>query len=160
MFFHFNTSVFSSIDTEIDKQTQDDLGLLGQMKKSVLDSIRAHNQISLDLQSIMDFSLSRLQRWVGVQYRSESEMQSHYGKLNLGKCYDQIIFIDKSTALKPVSDSYINLAARIKAREVMTPTTQSSEHVSTAATNKRLLKEYRRIRQSCFEIVLKQRHRR
>jgi ubiquitin-conjugating enzyme E2 J2 len=93
----------------------------------------------------------RIQRWVGVSYHPESELQSHYGKLNLAKCYDQVIFIDETVALLPISRAYINLAAKVKdvenakaaAAESMPPA-----QFSVAATNKRLLKEYRRLRRA------------
>ena len=29
-----------------------------------------------------------LQRWVGVQYHPETEIESHYGEMSIGKCYD------------------------------------------------------------------------
>ena len=29
-----------------------------------------------------------LQRWVGVQYHPETEIESHYGEMSIAKCYD------------------------------------------------------------------------
>eukprot|EP00605_Chrysophyceae_sp_TOSAG23-4_P002009 GSChrysophyteH1.ASY1.ANO1.2224.1 assembled CDS len=88
-------------------------------------------------------------RWVGVIYRADSEMQSHYGKLSLARCYDVIVFVDSSSTLKPVDSSYMNYAAKVKAKqEHAGGDAVSSEQFSTAATNKRLLKEYRRLRQN------------
>ena len=45
----------------------------------------------------------RLQRWVGVSYHPDTELQSHYGEMALAACYDQIIFADLSNALAPVA---------------------------------------------------------
>ena len=42
------------------------------------------------------------QRWVGVCYKPETEMQSHYGEVCLVSCYDQVVFVDRSEALRPV----------------------------------------------------------
>jgi erythromycin esterase-like protein len=45
----------------------------------------------------------RLQRWVGVSYKPATERSSHYGELALRACYDQVVFIDATTALRPVA---------------------------------------------------------
>jgi erythromycin esterase-like protein len=42
---------------------------------------------------------ARLQRWVGVNYKPETEMQSHYGELLLSLCYDQVVYLDRTQAL-------------------------------------------------------------
>jgi len=42
-----------------------------------------------------------LQRWVGVVYRPDSDRASHYGVLKLRDCYDQVIFVDNTSALLP-----------------------------------------------------------
>ena len=67
----------------------------------------------------------RLQRWVGVNYKPETERQSHYGELLLGACYDQIVYVDVTRAL-----------AQIEAAPTAAP---------SSAASKRLLKEYRRL---------------
>lgn len=41
----------------------------------------------------------RLQRWVGVQYHPDSELESHYVETKIGKQYDKIIFIDETISL-------------------------------------------------------------
>ena len=41
---------------------------------------------------------ARLQRWVGVNYKPETERQSHYGELMLSACYDQVVYIDTTSA--------------------------------------------------------------
>jgi erythromycin esterase-like protein len=46
---------------------------------------------------------ARLQRWVGVTYKPDTERASHYGSLALRACYDQIVFIDATSALRPVA---------------------------------------------------------
>eukprot|EP00039_Didymoeca_costata_P029127 m.23396 g.23396 ORF g.23396 m.23396 type:complete len:617 (-) comp7494_c0_seq4:292-2142(-) len=61
-----------------------------------------------------------LQRWVGVQYHPKTEIESHYGEMTMSKCYDLVVFVDKTKALRP-------LAAPVP------------------VTNKRLFKEYHKI---------------
>lgn len=46
---------------------------------------------------------ARLQRWVGVSYKPETELQSHYGEMRLAGCYDQIVFADETSALAPIA---------------------------------------------------------
>ena len=67
----------------------------------------------------------RLQRWVGVNYKPATERQSHYGELQLSACYDQVVFVDSTAALTPVTEA--------------PPVPPSS------ASCKRLLKEYGRL---------------
>ena len=44
----------------------------------------------------------RLQRWVGVQYHPETELESHYGEMRMGRCFDMVVYVDSTTALKPL----------------------------------------------------------
>ena len=51
-------------------------------------------------ESINEFlNCKLLQRWVGVHYIKETELQSHYGETSISHQYDAIIFFDKTTAL-------------------------------------------------------------
>lgn len=45
-----------------------------------------------------------LQRWVGVKYCKNTEIESHYGNSNIAKQYDNIIFIDNTNALEYIED--------------------------------------------------------
>ncbi|CAD7947621.1 unnamed protein product [Amoebophrya sp. A120] len=72
-----------------------------------------------------------LQRWVGVQYHPETELQSHYGEVRANKCYDLVIFCDETTALD------VNLRP-------VAHTGEDKEEVSAAA-QKRLMKEYAKL---------------
>ena len=45
-----------------------------------------------------------LQRWVGVKYCKNTEIESHYGNSNIAKQYDSIIFIDNTNALEYIED--------------------------------------------------------
>jgi erythromycin esterase-like protein len=47
---------------------------------------------------------SMWQRFVGVQYLRETELASHYSKCSMTNQYDMMIHIDKTTAVKRVSD--------------------------------------------------------
>ena len=49
------------------------------------------------------FNLKLLQRWIGVNYCKKSEINSHYGETSMGRQYDTIIFIDKTSELKPLT---------------------------------------------------------
>ena len=35
-----------------------------------------------------------LQRWIGVNYRPQTEIPSHYGEMRLSKGYEMIAFVD------------------------------------------------------------------
>jgi len=96
-------------------------------------------------------SETRLQRWVGVQYvlslglcvekyfrstptltpapthryHPKTELRSHYGEVTMKNCYDTVVFVDQTTALREISE-YIGV-----------PT--------NAASAKRLMKEYNRM---------------
>ena len=75
---------------------------------------------------------ARLQRWVGVSYKPETELQSHYGEVSLAGCYDQIVFCDVTSALKPVKP-------RPRPRD-----DETGGQVSRASTQ-RLMKEFQRL---------------
>jgi hypothetical protein len=72
----------------------------------------------------------RLQRWVGVSYKPATERESHYGEMNLARCYDQVIYFDTTTALRPVASR---------------PQPSGAGGVVTRASTQRLLKEFSRI---------------
>jgi hypothetical protein len=40
-----------------------------------------------------------LQRWVGVSYHAETEIDSHYGEMVFPRCYDMAVFVDRTKAL-------------------------------------------------------------
>ena len=68
---------------------------------------------------------TRLQRWVGVSYHPERELRSHYGEVTMKNCYDTVVFIDSTSALREITD-YIGVPVN-------------------AASAKRLMKEYNRM---------------
>jgi len=76
----------------------------------------------------------RLQRWVGVSYKPETELQSHYGEMNVAACYDQIVFADVTSALAPVAQR-------------PQPRGDGGAFVSRASTQ-RLIKEFQRIQRA------------
>jgi len=54
-----------------------------------------------DIKTVKDLVLySRPQRWVGVSYHPDSELNAHYGESHLSIQYDTIIYIDKTTAIE------------------------------------------------------------
>jgi ubiquitin-conjugating enzyme E2 J2 len=76
---------------------------------------------------------ARLQRWIGVCYKADTEVQSHYGKLSLRGCYDQVIFVDTTSALVPI-------------RPRPQPSTEASSALISRASSQRLMKELKRLR--------------
>jgi erythromycin esterase-like protein/ubiquitin-protein ligase len=73
----------------------------------------------------------RLQRWVGVCYKPQSELESHYGEMVLARCYDQVLFCDVTSALKPV-------APRARPRD-------NEGSLLSRASTQRLMKEFQRL---------------
>ncbi len=81
---------------------------------------------SIDVQSAMLLANHPiLQRWVGVQYHPETEYQSHYGEMRVGKCYDLIVFCDKSQALS------IDISARPKVADQLVVEEMQQETAKT-----------------------------
>ncbi|MGE3986272.1 MAG: erythromycin esterase family protein, partial [Dehalococcoidia bacterium] len=62
--------------------------------------------------SLLDFSLNphvsealsapRLERFIGVIYRPETELLSHYAKASLSKQFDAFVWFDETTAVTPL----------------------------------------------------------
>jgi len=48
------------------------------------------------------FTPMRLERYIGVIYRPDTEVASHYSKGCIAQEYDSVIFIDKTSALEPI----------------------------------------------------------
>uniref|UniRef100_A0A6C0JBP7 Erythromycin esterase n=1 Tax=viral metagenome TaxID=1070528 RepID=A0A6C0JBP7_9ZZZZ len=48
------------------------------------------------------FNSNLLQRWIGVQYCKNTEIQSHYGNSCLAKQYDYVVYLDKTNAINPI----------------------------------------------------------
>ncbi|CAD7975021.1 unnamed protein product [Amoebophrya sp. A25] len=79
-----------------------------------------------------------LQRWVGVQYHPETELQSHYGELVASRAYDMLLFVDESNALNVDFDAVFS--------DEKTAEQSSAENVqATPAATKRLMKEYAKL---------------
>ena len=53
-----------------------------------------------DLSTLL--SQPRLQRWVGVQYHPETELESHYGEMTMARCFDMVVYVDETRALRPI----------------------------------------------------------
>ena len=50
-------------------------------------------------------SKPRLERYIGVIYRPDTEKASHYCRSSISKEYDAVIFFDKTSALEPIDIS-------------------------------------------------------
>lgn len=92
-----------------------------------------------------------LQRWVGVQYHPETEIESHYGEMSVAKCYDLAVFVDKTRALDV--DMTPALAVTVSAALGEERQNTSGKAVVTASHNRRLMMEYRRILKNPIEYI-------
>jgi erythromycin esterase-like protein/ubiquitin-protein ligase len=61
----------------------------------------AQHAAAADVAALLD-GPRRLQRWVGVCYKPDTELASHYGELSLRGAYDQVVFVGATRALAPV----------------------------------------------------------
>ena len=90
-----------------------------------------------------------LQRWVGVQYHPETEIESHYGEMSVARCYDLAIFVDKSCALDiDMAPASVTVSAALEERQA-----PAMGQVVTASHNRRLMMEYRRILKNPIEYI-------
>lgn len=96
-----------------------------------------------DIMNIVN-SEKRLQRWVGVSYKPDTERQSHYGAMNMALCYDQVVFVDDTSGVGRLKTAEEKLAEAAVERDAAT----GEQQVVSAATMKRLMKEYSLLRQS------------
>ena len=99
---------------------------------------------------------ARLQRWVGVSYKRDNERRAHYGELALDKCYDMIVFVDKTAALAPIAPKVFPAALKAAGGGAAGSGGASKDDVvqSTRSVNKRLLKEYRRLMRSTDALTM------
>lgn len=83
-------------------------------------------------------SARNLHRYVGIHYRPDTEMRSHYNEASLVGQYDALVFVDKTSALRVLKPEELQNAAGL----------QSPKQAS--ASNKygvrRLMQEYIRLR--------------
>ena len=118
---------------------------------AVADAVAAGDPVAAGLSSLLS-GPARQQRWVGVSYKPETELRSHYGALMLGACYDQVVFVDETRALRPLAPTAAAAAAAAPAAAAASAPaaaqgsgTAGAPPVLTRASNKRLLKEYQRL---------------
>ena len=109
----------------------------------VTNAVNDQNPIALALVELCHPKIPRLQRWVGVQYKPNTERQSHYGELTLSKCYDQIIYMDQTSGLLPIP----KMVKKVDTSSSSSSSSSGTE-ISTRSSNKRLLKEYRRLQKA------------
>jgi len=48
------------------------------------------------------FNSNLMQRWIGITYCKDTEIQSHYGNSNIAKQYNMIVYVDKSTGISSI----------------------------------------------------------
>jgi len=68
------------------------------LERFVLDLRPGHNEAVRT-----DFKPPRLQRYIGVVYRPQTELQSHYARSALAEQYDAFVWFDRTHALKPLT---------------------------------------------------------
>jgi len=107
------------------------------------------------LQGLANFPI--LQRWVGVQYHPETEIESHYGEMVMSKCYDLAVFVDETHALDVdlTSTCGVSVTAALTGDVVEDPAPQQvgDRTVTLPKQNRRLLMEYRRILKNPIEYI-------
>ncbi|CAE7586014.1 Ube2j2 [Symbiodinium sp. CCMP2456] len=93
-----------------------------------------------------------LQRWVGVQYHPETEIESHYGEMAIARCYDLAVFVDKTRALDidMTASTPLPVSAALNEGEKQAPTESAG---AGSRHNRRLLMEYRRILKNPIEYI-------
>jgi len=64
---------------------------------------RSNNpEYRVDPEIVSTFSTQRLERYIGVIYRPDSEKASHYCQSQIAKEYDAVIFINETSAVQPL----------------------------------------------------------
>jgi protein-L-isoaspartate(D-aspartate) O-methyltransferase len=58
-----------------------------------------------DLEVVGELAQPRLERAIGVIYRPESEMASHYFEAELPRQFDEYVWVDSSTAVTPLTSA-------------------------------------------------------
>jgi protein-L-isoaspartate(D-aspartate) O-methyltransferase len=53
---------------------------------------------------VQSLTPERLERAIGVVYRPETEMQSHYFRASLPRQFDEYVWFDETTAVRPLTD--------------------------------------------------------
>ena len=116
------------------------------MRARVHAALAAGDPVALALVGLLQPTRRRLQRWVGVSYRPDTERQSHYGEIDLGACYDMVVFVDATTALAPVApDTVANAGGAGAGGASSSSSSSSSGGGAQLSSTNRLLKEYRRL---------------
>ena len=117
------------------------------MRARVHAALAAGDPVALALVGLLQPTRRRLQRWVGVSYRPDTERQSHYGEIDLGACYDMVVFVDATTALAPVApDTVANAGGAGAGGASSSSSSSSSGGGAQLSSTNRLLQEYRRLR--------------
>ena len=128
--FCFSTTPF--VDSTKSKLSDD--GCFAVATQTLINARQANDHIGKALVELLKPGSSRLQRWVGVSYKPDTERQSHYGELELARCYDQVVFIDRTEGLRP-----------IQPKPTSSSFSSSSGPTASMGATRRLLKEYRRL---------------
>jgi len=76
---------------------------VGQDIKDYYMIFRSSNPaVQIDAEMVQALSKVKLERYIGVIYRPNTEKGSHYSGSTITKEYDSVIYIDRSTALEPL----------------------------------------------------------
>ncbi|CAJ1447992.1 unnamed protein product, partial [Effrenium voratum] len=106
-----------------------------------LNALSGANMTPEKLLAVANFPI--LQRWVGVQYHPETEIESHYGEMSMAKCYDLAVFVDRTQALN----------TDLAPTDGVTVSAAVEGEAPAARHNRRLLMEYRRILKNPIEYI-------
>ena len=141
--FYFATAPFADPTGKEESQEGAAGGTFSAARAGVRAALEQNDRIAKAMVDLLQPAVPRLQRWVGVSYKPDTERQSHYGSLVLSQCYDQVIFVNSTHGLQPI----------VKVKKLPDPPnlgaqSESATVVNTRSSNKRLLKEYRRLEKS------------
>jgi len=64
-----------------------------------------NSNVKIDQQLVQEMAKPRLERYIGVIYRPDTERASHYCKSSLSQEYDAVVYIDETRALQPIDRS-------------------------------------------------------
>jgi len=100
--------------------------------------LQAHKIANAPPQLLQTLQARIPQRYVGVHYRAETELKSHYIDASLIGQYDALIFVDTTSALHVLSDEELQQAGQMTAATSSPPASKSNNKYGV----RRLMQEY------------------
>ncbi|KAL4243128.1 Erythromycin esterase [Abortiporus biennis] len=98
--FRMNPPIEQSIESEFDKATDNDSFVITHNIENTAEGYPKKVEISSELSDFLD--KPRYQRFIGVIYRSATEIPSHYSKCSVAQQYDAVMHIKNSRGIEPL----------------------------------------------------------